>query len=491
MTGIHGYTLYNRIRLMIGFFSCCVGYAENQTPTISPIQMEDALPFRVRLNLADFSLPVGVQSYIHAVYDDKFLIITGRMGGLHGFVANSQNNFPISEQNRSVFVIDPKTKKTYIRSLLDPNSGLTENQVDLLSVTAAQGYQSGRTLYIAGGYGVDSSTGRLETKAALTAIDIPGLIHWVTHPESKSFAAQSIRHVFDPIFKVTGGYMNQAGKHHPTLLILGHEFNGFYADFGQQPPEFQKYTEQVRRFYIFDNGDELAFKALPALPSVPDPSYRRRDLNVVPVVKKRHHNLIPSFIVFSGVFTLTDGVWTVPIEISDNGYSLMADPSLPSTFKQGMNNYDCATFSLFSKKTGDMYTILLGGMTFGFFQQTGSGLTFNTDSEIPFTSQTTTIRIDANYNYSQYFMNSGGFPFIASTTVNPGNQLLFGSECEVFLLDRVPRYSNDVIKLDKIKSPTVIGYVIGGIASTVPNTSTQADSFPSRYIFEIVVEPVE
>lgn len=168
----------------------------------------------------------------------------------------------------------------------------------------------------------------------------------------------------------------------------------------------------------------------------------------------------------------------------------MADPNLPSTFKQGMNNYDCATFGMFSKKNGDMYTILLGGISFGFFEKTCEGLEFKTDEEFPFISQTTTIKIDKHGKYTQHFMKHGGFPLICSKTVNAGNPLLFGAECEVFLFNDIPKYSNDVLKLDSIKKPTLIGYVIGGIQSTVPNTSTQADSSPSRHLFKVIVEPV-
>ena len=258
----------------------------------------------------------------------------------------------------------------------------------------------------------------------------------------------------------------------------------------QQPPEFQQYTEQVRRFHILDDGISLSFTPESPLPLVPDPNYRRRDLNVVPVVKKVNKKLKNSFAVLSGVFTPTTGVWTVPVEITANGFPSMADPSLPSTFKQGMNNYDCATFGMFSEKTGDMYTILLGGISFGFFEETEAGLEFNTDEEIPFISQTTTIRIDKHGNYVQHLMRKGGFAFIPSKTVHPGNPLLFGAECEVFLLNNIPKYSNDVLKLDSIKKRTLIGYVIGGIKSTVPNTSSQADSSPSEYLFKVIVEPV-
>ena len=481
--------LLARSLLMVGIGWCASISADNQTPTVSKVHSDHSLPFRIRLEKADFKLPVGVQTYIHGMHHDKWLIITGRVDGLHGFVENSTNNFPAKLQNTTLFVIDPIKKKTFTRSLLDPQSGLTQEQVDLLSVTAAQGYQSGKTLYITGGYGIDSSTGVPDTKNALTAIDIPGLIHWVTNPSPGETAAEHIRQIFDDIFKVTGGYMNQIGDH-PTLLIMGHEFNGFYGDPTQQPPEFQQYTEQVRRFYIHDDGVNLSFTPKSSLPLIPDPNYHRRDLNVVPVVRKMNKKLKNSFVALSGVFTLTTGVWTVPVEITSRGYPSMADPDLPSTFKQGMNNYDCATFGMFSEKTGDMYTILLGGISFGFFEETEKGLTFNTDEEIPFISQTTTVRIDKHGNYTQHFMKNGGFPLMLSKTVNAGNPLLFGAECEAILLNNVPKYSNDVVKLDSIKKPTLIGYVVGGIKSTVPNTSKQADSSPSQYLFKVIVEPV-
>lgn len=466
-----------------------VACADNQTDTVSPVHSDKTLPFRVKLKKAHFKLPQGIQSYVHGIHHNKWLIITGRIGGLHGFVTNSTDNFPTREQNTTVFVVDPIKKKTYSRSLLDPTSGLTQMQVDLLSVTAAQGYQSRDTLYITGGYGLNSATGGLDTKNALTAIDIPGLIHWVVDPSPGESAAQHIRQIFDDTFKVTGGYMNQTGKN-PTLLVMGHDFDGFYNDPMQQPPVFQAYTEQVRRFYINDDGVNLSITPIRSLPSIPDPNYRRRDLNVVPVVSKVKNKLKHSFVVLSGVFTPTTGIWTVPVEVAGNGTPSMADPSLPSTFKQGMNNYDCATFGMFSEKNRSMYVILLGGMSFGFFEKTEDGTQFKTDSEIPFISQTTTIQIDASGNYSQHLMARGGFPNIPSKKVNPGNSLLFGSEAEVFLHREVPMYDNEVLQLDKITKPTVIGYVLGGIASTLPNTDTQADSFPSRYLFKVIVEPV-
>ena len=106
-------------------------------------------------------------------------------------------------------MVDPAAPSVATRSLADPGSGLTPAQVDSLAVVSAQGYQLGRTLYMTGGCGVDTATGQFSTSDALTAIDVPGLMRWVTSPSPGETAAQHIRQIFDPILRVTGGYMTR------------------------------------------------------------------------------------------------------------------------------------------------------------------------------------------------------------------------------------------------------------------------------------------
>lgn len=290
--------------------------------------------------------------------------------------------------------------------------------------------------------------------------------------------------VSDPIFQIAGGVMTQIGSN-PMLLVFGNDFEGAY----RFPPVIQIYNEQVRRFHVHDDGVNLSFTPLSPLPLQPDPNFRRRDLNVVPVIHKQRHCLIPSIVALSGVFTLTDGAWTVPVEITANGVPSMADPALPATFKQGMNNYECATIGLFSEKTGDMYTLLMGGISFGYFEKENGREEFKTEAGLPFIGQTTVLKIDQKGRYSQYFLKKGGFPLIRSTGANPGNPLLFGSDADVKLVSCIPKYSNEVLKLDCIKKPTLVGYIVGGIQSTLPMTGPISDTTASAYIFKVIVEP--
>ncbi len=463
-----------RIILILIFATKLVYPGNNQTDDVSPVLVNQPLPFKITIETADFQIPGGIHSFASAQDGSYFLFITGRTNGLHGF-DNSDNNFPPSHQNSTVFVIDTCAGTVFFRSLHDSLSGLTPHQIDTLSVTSPQFYQSGNTLYITGGYGVDSTTGNFSTKSTLTAIDVSGLIHWVTNPQCFSQASNYIRQINNPIFQVTGGRMFQYGQC-PTLLIFGQNFAGFYNGNSNG-----SYTQQVRRFNIIDDGKHLGVKVLKA--NEPDANFRRRDLNVIPIIRTDSGKAVPAFVALSGVFTLNTGIWTVPVEITANGTPTMANPNLDSTFKQAMNNYASAHVELLTDD-GDTYSILFGGLTFGYFQD-GQ---FSTDAEIPFTNQITTIRRSKAGKYQQYLLPVE-YPTIASTQSNPGNTLLFGTGAKFITNPGIPIFSNGVLNLEKIKGTTIIGYIVGGIQSTFPNTNAPSDSAASPYIFKVTLTP--
>lgn len=466
--------LRNPLCLLFSLLFFSILNADNQTPTVSPILPGTNLPFQIEVELADFSLPIGVQSNVFAQYRGKWLLLAGRINGLHGFDPGD-DNFPPNQQNRFVIVVDPCHKTVKMRALTDPDSGLNQTQVDSLSTTSPQGYQKGKTLYMTGGYGVDSLTGDFSTKDILTAIDVPGLIHWVTDPCPGETAAQHIRQISHPVFQITGGYMTQF-SHEPTLLVFGQNYQGAY-----HPDVNGDYSRQVRRFDIIDDEYHLDVVVRSSKPMIPDPSYRRRDLNVVPVIEFCRGKPRRMLAALSGVFTLSGGAWTVPVSITPNGKPSMADPFNPETFKQGMNNYNCATLGLFSKKHQAMYTILFGGISYGFFEN-GQ---FQTDSELPFINQITTIEIDKHHHFQQYIMDAT-FPTIISQQSNPGNTLLFGAEA-VFIPNRqISTFATDIFNFDKLHNRRrLLGYIVGGIQSTLPNTNSSSDSAASPYIFKV------
>lgn len=455
--------------IVVFFFLTGTIWGQNQTETLSPIFPETSLPFTLQIDI-DFLLPTGIQSYASAIHEGKWLLLAGRVNGLHGF-DNLGNNFPPNKQNREVFVVDPISKETWRRSLSD-QSGLTQEEMDALSVTASQFFQKENTLYMVGGYGINGITGLMETKNSLTAIDIPKMMKWVK--KGKPSLKKAIKQAFHPLLQVTGGALFQANDHSPWLLILGQNFQGLY-----RADSNGIYTRQVRPFWINEEDHHLSILGKPSKKQNQD--YRRRDLNVVPVLINNKQ----AYVAFAGVFTISGGIYTAPITIFSDGSSYQKDPNDPTTFRQAMNHYDCPSFGLYSVKHKEMFVVLPGGISFGYFEN-GS---FTTDSEIPFINQITTIKIDKHNNYMQYLMNRE-YPYIESMGTNPGNQLLFGAEAEFFPKKDIKLFSNGVIQLDALpKEPTVIGYIVGGIMSTVPNTTTRFDTTSSPYVFKVTLIP--
>lgn len=445
-------------------------FSPNQTTTVSPIHSDKDLPYSIIVEQAPFNLPAGIHSGVSALYHDKWLFLAGRTNGMHDF-SNTNDNFPPLKQNTIVYVVDPKKRIVYSRPLTPSSTGLTQTQIDELSVTSPQYFQDDDILYICGGYGVETQTGNFNTKSALTAIEIPKLMKWVIDYSPEADLQKDIRQTHDPLLKVTGGYMTAVDNDLTTLLVFGQNFSGFYLDSSNG-----NYTQQVRRFKIIDNEESLLIQPLSY--ENPNPNYRRRDLNVVPVILNKK----PAYVALSGVFTLNTGIWTVPVIIQTNGQTSMADPNLPSTFKQGMNNYTCPTIGLYSKDTRDMYTIICGGISYEYFQ---NGL--QQDLEFPFINQITTVKIDKEGTFTQYLMNEE-YPVLYSTGSNPGNQLLFGAGAFFIPEDHAKTYDNGVFKFDKLKDPTVLGYIVGGIMSTLPNTSSPSDSAASPYIFRVILK---
>lgn len=447
-------------------------FAANQTADVSPILPETGLPFRVSIQKANFQLPAGIHSGASGEYKGLWVFIAGSRIGLHGF---GSDPFPPEAQNRTVYVVNPVTGVVFSRSLTEASSKLNQQQIDTLSVISPQFYQENHTLYMSGGYGVDTVSGTLGTKPIFTAINLPGLIQWVTNPNQNSVSA-NIRQIYNPFFQVTGGEMFKSGN--VTQLVFGQNFTGVYTGSSGE------YIEQVRQFRIGDSGGALTVEVLNAKPFNPDPNYRRRDLNILPALMTQNNRLTSGLIAYSGVFTETGGIWTVPVVIDESGNPTMANPNSATTFKQGMNNYASAATGFYSRKYQSMYHLFFGGISYGYY----TGGVFQTDSDIPFINQVTTVKRDKNGSFSQYLMNSE-YPVILSTQTNPGNRLLFGAGA-YFITDKVLQYPNGVINLDSIRKPTVIGYIIGGIASTLANTTTDADSFASPYVFKVVLTPV-
>lgn len=449
---------------------------QHQTPTTSPVSLTNNLGYTIGLRQVDFGiqeLPT-LHSYAMGTHDGKWIMLAGRTNGLHGFTNSGQTNFPVASQNRDVWVIDPASGQSWRRSLQDASSGLSANDVAALTTTNNQFLQRGNRLYTVGGYGANATSG-FSTHNALAAIDLPGIVDWVT--TGNGTAASHIRMARDDMFRVTGGAMYDMGGR--THLVFGQNFNG-----GYNPATNGAYTQRVSSFDIIDDGTSLSFGNVTQ--TSPLPEYRRRDLNVYPTLSRDGGgSLIEGLTALSGVFTTANGAWTVPVEIDANGNPTMADPNASSTFRQGMNNYHSAKLGFFSETTGAMHEVLFGGITLVDYDP-GSGQ-FYQDDGLPWTNSLTAVVRDALGNYEQTLL--GAFPEVLDPK---GNRLRFGANGEFIPLDGLDLYSNGIFNLDALTGTTVLGHIYGGIFSNAPHVFNVpgAVTGASNTIWEVTFTPI-
>lgn len=447
--------------------------ADNQTPTTTPITVGgQSLPFGLKLQRVDTDgkLPT-LQSFAAAQYGNLWVLLGGRTNGLHNFTSDPLENFPPSEQNRRVWVIDPTTWQVWSRSIKD--SGLTGDQVDQLSATNYEHDTIGDTLYLVGGYGYQRSTKEFVTFPVMTAIDVPALVKWVREPAKSPRLAKLIRQTTSETLRVTGGQMMIFGKR--AVLAFGHDFAGGYGD----PDVVQTYTGQVRSFDIVDTGTKLSISDVKASPTTPDyVNYRRRDYSMVPFLDGGQVKAA----ALAGVFTESGGVFTVPIEIGPAGIPQQDNPAAKSTFKQGMNSYDGATLGIYDQHTGATHSLLFGSISYITYDRATQQ--FVPDPNAPFTNQITDVVRDRQGRYKQYLFPTE-FPTVSGPDVA---SYLFGAEARVFLKTQTPVKGPGLIDLAALRAKPgnsqVVGWIFGGIAAEQPNFG---QTVASNEVFRVVL----
>jgi hypothetical protein len=250
------------------------------------------LPFRVGLVEVRFPEAPALHSFAAAHLNGKWLFIGGRTNGIHSFDPLPINNFPPSQANHWVWVVDPGQSRAVSVDLYDqsitPPLGFI---ADALSSNNTQSFQDGNTLYIIGSYGYNRTTKKMQTFPTLTAIDVPGIIAAVERQNAANIAAHIRQSEPDVRLKVTGGELEKIGANY--FLVFGQRFDGLYdpADVDND----QQYTDEVRIFTIVDdptNPPSIAnYTTIPVPPPQPgDPQpnqFHRRDLNVLELFLNR------------------------------------------------------------------------------------------------------------------------------------------------------------------------------------------------------------
>nr|AEA09214.1 hypothetical protein Lip018_ORF003 [uncultured Acidobacteriota bacterium] len=473
------------------------------------------VPYSLQLDAFSIAGFPGVQSGVVAGTPERLVVLGGRISGLHGFPSNrntaSSPSFPLDARNSMVYVLDLTQKKLLGKAKTDAlpaaiAAQITANNTEYL---LKDGW-----LYIVGGYGLagpvntsNPSLTPLRTLPSAIAIDFQALTSTVIAGGSldTAFAAANIASATDPNLAVTGGDLKFLGNHY--LLVFGHRMDGLYTTGGGTIS--QQYTSAVRVFNIqaAHNGTaaQLTINFIQSVPNNPggvDPSkdpYHRRDLPVEGYINAQGQMGIAAY---GGVFKpgQFDG-YLEPVYIdaasSAPGIMVRADNSAAQVLSQ----YDGAAIPAYSASSKSMYTTFFGSISEYYWS--GGKLHHDTPNlnivppidGLPFINSVSTLKrtysgskpATAQFVHNgQTFAPSGAIPQCAVAGGGTVAAPLAGAETRFVPADSVPRYENDVIKLDQVKSKTAVGYLIGGIAADKPYPE---NTCVLNQIYEISLDP--
>jgi hypothetical protein len=413
-------------------------------------------PFTISLESMTISELGGIQSYAFAQSEDKWLIIGGRLDGLHQrqpFAA-----FDIAGHNNQLIVVDPINQQKWSAPLTSLPTAIQEH----LSSTNMEFYQEGEYLYCIGGYGYSATFGDHTTFSNLTALKVSEVIDAVINGTSFT---DHFRQITDTKFQVTGGRLKKIGDE--FYLMGGQKFIGRYNPMGPtHGPGFeQEYTSAIRKFTLVDNGTSIIINHSPEI--YDEQNLHRRDYNA-------EAQILPSgeegITMFSGVFQLTANLpFLNAVNIDASGYAVN------NSFQQFYNHYHCASLPLYSESKQEMHHVFFGGIA-QYYDNAG---TLVQDDNVPFVNTIARVTTDNAGNMAEYKL-----PIVMPS--------LLGAGAEFIPNLNYPHYDNDVFKLDSVLTDSVlVGYIYGGISSTEPNiffTNTGTQSIASGQIFKVYLK---
>lgn len=374
----------------------------------------------------------AINSYADAVYNGQWLIIGGRIDGLHDH--RPEYSYPKDKANKNIWVIDPAAEKVWKKSL----EALPEGLYGQLQSTNMSFYQDGDKLIMIGGYGWSNEADNHRTFPYLIVADVPELMAAV---KSDSDVQPYLHQIHDERMAVSGGYLGKIDDEY--FLVFGNRFDGPYST---QPNKghVQAYTNEIRKFRLEDH-DGISVAGYETIRD--SAHFHRRDFNMLPQV---FPDGSAGYTAFSGVFQYNRNFpWLYPVNIHKDGYEAV------ESFEQQFSNYHSACVPVYVKSENRMDNLFFGGMA-RFFPDPKSGEIIN-DPLVP--SVNTISQVS---RFSDGTMKEG----ILETKM-PG---LLGASTNFISVKDIPLIHGKIVDFDKLPSgKTLIGYIYGGLESSQPN----------------------
>lgn len=472
------------------------------------------------LTLDPFAVPglPGLHSFAYAGEPSRLVLLAGRTNGLHGFAPSREAaefpSFPREFANDTVYVVDLPGGRLLGSAAV---GGLPAPYAQQLQSSNPQWLETDGWLYLIGGYGeAPGSPEGLITLPWITVVDLEALISTVSGGGAldQAFADAHMASVEHPALAITGGEAEALDGR--LLLMWGHRFDGEYAPGGGQA--YQEYSNSVRVFTVAasrqGSGVALDLDFLGTVPAntqrPPDNPYHRRDLSVRPAVDPSG---APRIAAYGGVFKggRQEG-YLSPLYVTAGGGAagpgcvagLGIEVCEDTAAVQLLSQYDTATVPVWSASRGAMYTSFFGGISGYYWDPACSCLkrdavdVANGIDSLPFVDSVSTLRVTAGgseqlLHVGQSFPPAGGAPECAGSG-GPVAARFLGAEGHFVTAAGVPD-EDGVLDLDAIAAPTVVGYVVGGIAAWCPGdapscyASTQGGSCASNLIYRVTLDP--
>ena len=397
----------------------------------STLFSQSTFDYQIQLNPITIPNFPGIHSYAFAQHEGKWLIVGGRVDGIHA--RQPFNSFPASSNNTSIFVVDVATSQFWSASVNSLPTSLKEQ----LQATNFNFYQDGETLFIIGGYAFSATANDHITFNKLTSIDVPNLISAVVNGTAIS---SYFKQMTDENLAVNGGQLGKIGN--TFYLVGGHRFDGRYNPLNN-PTYTQTYTNGIKKFQIDNSGSQLSISNYQVITDAVH--LHRRDYNLLPQIFPDGSQ---GYMISSGVFQIiVDLPFLYPVDIKESGYVPQ------TTFNQYLSNYHSAKSCLYDGVNNRMHNLFFGGMSQYYY----NGTTLVQDNNVPFVNTISRVTRFADGSLQEYQMPE----------TMPS---LKGASAEFIPNKSLPHFENEVLKLDEITADEfVIGHIVGGLSSPTQN----------------------
>jgi hypothetical protein len=392
---------------------------------------QDSLSFELLLKPKVIARLPALHSYSYGQHEGKWLIVGGRLDGLHA--RQPFNAFPSLSNHKNILVVDIQGDMVYSKSILELQNAKKEQ----LQASNMNFYQDGNQLIIAGGYAFAASAGGHITFPNLTVIDVSGVINAVINNDDIS---PFIKQIEDERFAITGGAMAKIGEE--LMIVGGHRFAGRYNPMNN-PTFTQAYTNEIRKFKLELSGNLIE---ITDYSTINNPIHlHRRDYNLVPQIFDQEDE---AYMISSGVFQLNaDLPFLYPVEIRQDGIN----PRL--NFNQYLSHYHSPGLTLYDEHEKINQSIFFGGMG-QYYYQDGQLIQ---DDLVPFVK---TISMVTRFENDS----------LAELLLPIEMPALKGASAEFIPNNLLPHFNNGVIKISQTEGDSVLlGYIYGGINSNTLN----------------------